>query len=42
MIVFQTQMLAALAWGFRGVAGAMIGHALRQRSGATMFEEVDG
>ncbi len=42
VIVFQTQMLAALAWGVAGVAGAMLGHVLRQRSGATMFEEVDG
>jgi hypothetical protein len=42
VIVFQTQMLAALIWGAAGVAGAMLGHFLRQRSGATMFEDIDG
>jgi hypothetical protein len=41
VIIFQTQILAALAWSVAGVAGAMIGHTLRQRSSATMFEEID-
>jgi hypothetical protein len=42
VIIFQTQVYALLAWSAAGVTGAMLGHALRQRSAATMFEEVDG